>query len=120
MTTLGNSKDKVQIVKAYKEVSRHYDDQVCVSVRAWGLFSRGRKPHLLSDMWGAGDTVLIMPLYGHLRSYPRVTADQYKAWLRSLPINNCRAIPVTAEVLAQVESRAQAVDSVIAIFPIAR
>ena len=104
----------VKIVSAKKVVSKHRDNDVCVTVEAYGIFRGGRRQHLLSFEL-TKDSVWITPLYSRIAiaNRSRVSIDTFKQWIKSLPVVNSRVIPV--DNLEIVKARAQAVDKPIAI-----
>ncbi|GAI02654.1 unnamed protein product, partial [marine sediment metagenome] len=104
----------LRITKAYKQVSRHGKDEISVSLQAWGVFPRGRRPHIIS-MYRSGDEYVISPLYGHVAHWVHVPVSKVKAWIRSLPIRHFEPMAVASEYREKAEEVARSVDEPIAI-----
>ena len=76
----------IEILKAYKTISKHYDDSISVGYHAIGLFPGGKKPYDISDSYESNGMVLIRPIFKHLRKDYKVPIEVYKNWIKSLPI----------------------------------
>ena len=109
--------DGLQIVKAYKEISRHGEDKICVRLEAWAIFPRGRRPHFIS-MYRSGDIYVIQPLYAHVAEWVRVPVVKVEAWIKSLPVRHFEPMAVAPELQAEAERLAREVDKPIAIIPL--
>lgn len=108
-TSTATKLDGLQIVKAYKQVSRHGEDKISVSLQAWAIFPRGRRPHMIS-MYRSGDEYVISPLYAHVSEWVRVPVEKVKAWIKSLPIKHFEPMAVAPEKQAEAERLAREVD----------
>ena len=109
--------DGLQIVKAYKQISRHGEDKITVRLEAWAIFPRGRRPHFIS-MYRSGDEYVIHPLYAHVAEWVRVPVVKVKAWVKSLPVQHFEPMAVGPELRAEAEKLAREVDEPIAIIPL--
>jgi len=101
--------DGLQVVKAYKEISRHGEDKISVSLQAWAIFPRGRRPHFIS-MYRSGDEYVIQPLYAHIEEWVRVPVEKVKAWIKSLPVRHFEPMAVVPELREEAERLAREVD----------
>ena len=109
--------DSLQIVKAYKEISRHGEDKISISLQAWAIFPRGRRPHFIS-MYRSGDEYVIQPLYAHIAEWVRIPVEKIKAWIRSLPVRHFEPMAVAPELREEAERLAKEVDKPIDIIPL--
>ena len=109
----------IRITKAYKVVSMHKGNHICVSVQAYGIFPKGHKAHLLSFSYAdQGQAVWITPLYTHIRNHCYLDADKLRQWIKPLPIVNCKAIPVPGDLWDKAQSLAKPIDRWIEILPL--
>lgn len=106
--------DGLRVVKAYKQVSKQNENAIAVSLKAWGIFPRGRKPHMIS-MYRSGDKYIIHPLYGPVGSSVEVPVERVRQWIRSLPIRHFTPMEVAPEKKEQAERLAREVGSEIEI-----
>jgi len=109
--------DSLQIVKAYKQISAQGIDKIAVSLEAWAIFPRGRKPHFIS-MYRSGDEYVIHPLYAHIAESVRVPVEKVKAWIKSLPVRHYEPMAVAPEYREEAERLARQVDETIDILPL--
>jgi len=113
----GTKLDSLEIVKAYKQISRHGEDKISVSLQAWALFPRGRRPHFIS-MYRSGDDYVITPLYAHISEWVHVPVVKVKAWIKSLPVKHFEPMAVAPEYQEEAERLAREVDEPMAIIPL--
>jgi hypothetical protein len=116
-TSTATKLNGLQIVRAFKQISRQDEDKICVKLEAWALFPRGKKPHLIS-MYRSGDEYVIQPLYGHVEHWVHVPVDKVKAWIKSLPVRHFEPMAVAPQYREKAERLAQEVDEQIAILPL--
>jgi len=107
----------LRITKAYKQISRHGENEISVSLLAWGVFPKGRRPHMIS-MYRSGDEYILSPLYGHVAHWVHVPVSKVKAWIRSLPIRHFEPMAVAPEYREKAEELARSVDEPIEILPL--
>ena len=86
LTGYGLNIGKLRIVQAFKEICKHYDDSICVSLKASGIFPGGKKQHIISDMPCGNDDICIRPLFAQIRTDVTVTREQYYNWIASVPV----------------------------------
>ncbi len=115
--TTGTKLDSLQIVKAYKQISRHGEDKISVSLEAWAVFPRGKRPHIIS-MYRSGDNYVVSPLYGHIAESVDVPVSKMKAWIKSLPVRHFEPMAVGPQDREEAERLAKQVDDTIAILPL--
>jgi hypothetical protein len=115
-TSTATKLNGLQIVRAFKQISRQDEDKICVELEAWALFPKGKKPHLIS-MYRSGDEYVIQPLYGHVKHWVHVPVDKVKAWIKSLPVRHFEPMAVAPQYREKAERLAQEVDEPIAILP---
>jgi uncharacterized membrane protein (UPF0127 family) len=116
-TSTATKLDSLQIVKAYKQVSRHGEDKISVSLQAWALFPRGRRPHFIS-MYRSGDDYVITPLYAHISEWVHVPVTKVRAWIKSLPVKHFEPMAVAPEFREEAERLAREVDEPMDIMPL--
>jgi len=109
--------DGLEIVKAYKQISAHGEDKIAVSLEAWAIFPRGRRPHFIS-MYRSGDEYVIQPLYAHIREWVYVPVAKVKAWIKSLPVRHFEPMAVALELREEAERLAREVDEPLDIIPL--
>ncbi len=113
----GTRLDGLEIVKAYKQISRHGEDKISVTLQAWALFPKGRRPHFIS-MYRSGDDYVITPLYAHISEWVHVPVVKVKAWIKSLPVRHFEPMAVAPEYREEAERLAKEVDESIGIIPL--
>lgn len=109
--------DGLQIVKAYKQISRQGVDEICVQLQAWAIFPQGKKPHFIS-LYRSGDCYIISPLYAHVEHSVEVPVDRVKAWIKSLPVRHFESMAVAPQCREEAERLAKEVDEPIDILPL--
>lgn len=109
--------DGLEIVKAFKQISRHGEDKISVSLQAWAIFPRGKRPHFIS-MYRSGDEYVIQPLYAHIAEWVRVPVEKVKAWIKSLPVRHFEPMAVAPQLREEAERLAKQVDEPIDIIPL--
>jgi uncharacterized membrane protein (UPF0127 family) len=116
-TSTATKLDSLQVVKAFKQVSAHGEDKISVSLQAWALFPRGRRPHFIS-MYGSGDEYVITPLYAHISEWVHVPVTKVEVWIKSLPVHHFEPMAVAPEYREEAERLAREVDEPMAILPL--
>ena len=116
-TSTATKLDSLQIIKAFKQVSAHGEDKISVSLQAWALFPRGRRPHFIS-MYRSGDEYVITPLYAHISEWVHVPVAKARAWIKSLPVRHFEPMAVAPEYREEAERLAKEVDEPLDIIPL--
>jgi len=109
-TSTATKLNGLQIVRAYKQVSAHGEDKICVQLQAWAIFPRGKRPHFLS-MYRTGDKYVISPLYAHVQHQLEVSVSKVDAWIRSLPVRHFEPMAVDPQYREEAERLAKGVDT---------
>lgn len=107
--------DPIILTKAEKVVSKHRDNQICVTVEAVGIFPGGRKPHELYFSSGPRNTYMIDPAHGYIKNRVQLPKSQVEAWFKSLPVVNSITSPVPDAWWPTTEKLAREVNKEIAI-----
>lgn len=110
----------VHITKAYKEISKHQEDSIAVSVKAWGIFPRGKVAHLLTFSPSGDDHTRIHPLFAYVAHAHegRITNEEFRRWVRDLPLRHYSPMAVAPEQREEAERLARAVEATIDIIPL--
>lgn len=116
-TSTATKLNSLQIIKAFKQVSAHGEDKISVSLQAWALFPRGRRPHFIS-MYRSGDEYVITPLYAHISEWVHVPVTKVRAWIKSLPVRHFEPMAVAPEYREEAERLAKEVDEPMDIIPL--
>lgn len=125
LTGYGMNIGNLRIVQAYKEVSMHHDTEtkkprICVSLKASGIFPGGKKQHIITEFIKTDTDVSLTPLFAYIRHNVTVPLNDYKAWIKSLPVklNNSKYNPIPESWHDKAIELAKDVDCSIAILDV--
>ena len=106
--------DGLGITKAFKQISRHREDQITVSLQAWAIFPKGKRPHMIS-FYRDGDYYVVHPLYAHIKEWVRIPVGKMHAWIKSLPLRHFEPMAVAPKDRERAEQLAREVETQIDI-----
>lgn len=114
IANLTNKLGAITITKAYKQISSHMKIGMSVSVKAWGMFPRGQRPHELTEAWASDREgiryYLIKPQWTYIANEVYVPEAELKLWIRSLPIKHFTPTPIPDQWKGRAEELARKVD----------